>query len=278
VLDLGDPYPATVEVRDANGALVNAASMTFTFTLPDLTTTTSPAPANPSTGRYTHDLVTTQQGLHRFRAVSTGPAAVYADLFHVLDLTNAAAFINLATVKKQLNIPPADTSQDEELRDYLASACEVVEGIVGVVTKRTFVEKHSGGVPSLVLRHEPVVSIVAVTENGQTVEPSGYSLSDTGVLTRVSGHTAMRWACGVDNIDITLVAGRTIVPASILDGTRELIRINYRPQLGGNFNIWDSGGDQGDVQQEDGEVRLGFFVPRTVMERLAPHDTGPVIG
>lgn len=274
MLDLGDIYPATVEVKNSAGALVNATTMTFTFTLPDATTT-SPAPSNPSIGRYEHDLLTTQLGLHRFRAVATGPNAAWADVFTVHSL-EAFAFVGLAEVKEHLNIPAADTSADEELRGFILSSCEVVEDIVGVVARRTFTQTLSGrGEPALLLSRRPVIAVTSVTVDGTAV--TDYSVTPHGVLTRTTAYRAGRWPSGVDNIVVTYTAGRTSVPAGGLDGTKELIRINWRPQQGGNYSPFNQGrGDEhGQQARGAGEIRLGFFVPNTVMQRLQPSARGP---
>lgn len=272
MLDLGDIYPATVEVRNSAGVLVNAATMTFTFTLPDATTT-SPAPSNPSTGRYEHDLLTTQLGLHRFRAVATGPNAAWADVFTVHSL-EAFALVGLAEVKDHLNIPAADTSADEELRGFILSACDVVEDVVGVVARRSFTQTLSGrGERSLLLSRRPVISVTSVTVDGVALASTDYSVTPHGVLTRTAG----RWPSGVDNIVVVYVAGRSVVPAGVLDGTKELIRINWRPQQGGNYSPFNQGrgDDFGQQARGAGEIRLGFFVPNTVMQRWQPSARGP---
>lgn len=272
LLDLGDIYPATVEVRNAAGVLVNAASVTFTFTLPDQSTS-SPAPANPSTGRYEHDLVTSQLGLHRFRAVSTAPASAFADVFNVHSL-EAFAFVGLAEVKKHLNIPATITTYDEELRDFTLSACEVVEDIVGPVARRTFTQTFSGrGERTILLSRRPVMSVISVTVDGTAV--TDFSVTPHGVLTRATAYSAGSWPSGVDNIVVQYVAGRTAASAAAIDGTNELIRINWRPQQGGNFGVFDVGGDRAGGAPPAGEIRLGFFVPNTVMQRLQPSARGP---
>lgn len=272
--DVGDVYPAVAEVRDSSGTLVNATTMEFTFTLPDGTTTGPVTPANPSTGRYTYDLPLTQAGLHGFRAVSTGPATAIADVFNVAS-SSWPAFVGLAEVKAHLNIPATNTTYDDELRGIIASACEVVEDIIGPVTRRTVVETHSGGGPGLALGTSQILSITSVTESGRTVAASGYSL-DGSVLSRVSGYYNTGWLPGTNNIVVTYVAGRTAVPWSVVDGTKELIRVNWRPQIGGNRSPFNQGGGD-DFATGQGEIRLGFFVPNTVMQRLQPHGRAPLV-
>jgi hypothetical protein len=274
--DVGDIYPATVTVRDAAGSPVNASAMTFTFTAPD-GTSSSPAPVNSAVGQYSYDLPITQYGLHRFRAVSTSPATAYSDVFSVADAT-WPAFVGLTEVKDHLNIPQATTTQDEELRAFILSASEVVESIVGSVSRRTVVETHTGrGQQAIMLRERPALSITSVTEDGVTLPATGsYSVSDAGVLSRTCGYRGSCWPRGVNNVVVTYVAGRTAVPWAVLDATRELIRINWRPQQGGNYSVFDQGrSDDFGQAAAAGEVRLGFFVPNTVMQRLSPSELGP---
>ena len=70
--------------------------------------------------------------------------------------------------------------------------------------------------------------------------------------------------------------GREEVPASVYNGTLELLRINWRPQQGGNYSPFDGAGAD-DLGLTAHSMRLGFFVPNTVVERLQPHQRGPVV-
>ena len=279
MFDIGDVYPATVTIRDANGTPTNAATVAFTFTLPD-GTTAQETPTAASTGVYTFDFAITVRGVHRFRAVSTGPAAAYADVFTAVDST-WPAFVGLDAVKTHLNIPATTTTHDEELRAFILSASAVVESIVGSVGRRTVNEKHSGlRQNAILLRRAPVIAITSVTENGITLTPDvDYTISDAGLLSRTAGRWyPRRWRAGANNIDVTYTAGRVDVSPNILDATMELIRINWRPQTGGNYSVF-SGGRQDDMGQLSfNELRpMGFFIPNTVMQRLAPNQIGPFL-
>lgn len=258
MFDVGDIYPATVDVTDAAGAPVNPATVTFEFTLPD-GTLVSPTPMNPSTGRYTHDLTINQPGLHKFRAVTTGPATAFTDVFSAADPA-APPIVGLAELKTHLNIPAASTGDDEELREFALSVTEVVEHIVGPVAPRSVVEVHDGGGDAIVLRQPPVLSVTSVAEGGTAV--ADYILSDAGVLYRVAGC----WLPGRGKVTVTYKAGRSVVPRSIAQAAKELARINWRPQQGGNYSPFDGG-----ASDELGQVRLGFFVPNRVVEMLTPH-------
>lgn len=181
-------------------------------------------------------------------------------------------FVTLDEVKDHLNIPTTTTTYDQELQRFIDSACEVVEGIVGPVSQRAVVETHSGGRPTIVLATSPIVSVTSVAENGRTVPSTGYSLNGS-LLTRAVGYVPSCWLPGVDNVTVTLQAGRVAASAAVLDGTKELIRLNWRPQTGGSGSVFNQRTDD----TSGGEIRLGFFIPNTVMQRLQPSALGPLV-
>lgn len=275
--DLGAVVPLGIDVRDGSGNLADAETVALTITLPSGTSAT-PTVANPptSTGRYAVDYVTTAPGRHVVRWTTENPATAYMDVFHVA--ADWVAIVGLAETKRHLNIPADDTTMDEELRGFIASASLVVEDIVGVVARRVFTETDSGGSRHIVLAHSPVLDIVEVTADGTVVDPGDYTSSPSGLLARRSG----TWPGGLRNISITYMAGRTVVEANIIDATKELIRINWRPQVGGNYSAFDGGrgDDFSNAAVEasmQGNLRLGFFVPNTVVQRLSPNQRGPVV-
>ncbi|MGX4657101.1 head-tail connector protein [Micromonospora sp. SCSIO 07396] len=266
--DVGDTYPVVFEVR-SGGVLLDAADVEITVTEPDGVTGAPVVPAHPSIGRYTYDFPITQHGLHRIRAVATTPDVAHVDVFSAAD-SSWPAFVGLDEAKSHLNIALTDTSQDDELRAAILSASAVVEDIVGSVSRRPVTEVHSGrGRTAIMLRERPALEITEVSEGGTVLGVGAYSLSDAGVLFRVGG----RWPDGFNNVSVGYVAGRTAVPWAVLDGTKELIRINWRPQQGGNYSPFDSSPGAGAAPA--GEVRLGFFIPNTVRQRLQTAELAP---
>lgn len=273
--DLGDTVTIARTCRDAAGTAANCTTVALTVTKPDGTTDT-PAVANPPavTGQYTVGYVPAQVGRHTYRITFTGvvPDQAHTDVFHVWPAVSTW-IVGLAETKEHLNIDQATTTHDEELRRTIAGVTLVVEDIVGIVARRSITEVRSGrGTSTLLLSRRPVISVTSVVENSVTLAASDYSVTEHGVLTRLAGGTRWRWPIGVENIVVTTVAGRAAVPDNILDGTRDLIRVNFRPQIGGNRTPFDTVSDQ---RAEPGTVRLGFFVPNSVMERLNPSGRGP---
>lgn len=278
-VDLAGAILLRFHVRDNDGKLVNASgAVTATITLPD-DSTTMPAVTNPDTGVYLVDYTTVQAGRHTVRWVATDPDRAWVDVF---DVRSAAgiALVGLDTAKRHLKIPKSDITQDDNLRGFLDSVTDVVQGITGMIVRQSITETHHGrNVSGVCLLRRPVLSVTSVSEHGVILDPDEYSLSDAGVLYRVSGFAEAKWRKGVNNIVIIYVVGRTAVQPSIMEGALELIRINYRPQLGGNYSAFD-GGRSDDFGTDSnlgpqGQYRLGFFIPNRVMQLLAPHNEGP---
>lgn len=175
-----------------------------------------------------------------------------------------ADIVSVAEVKKQLNIPADDDSQDDELAAYIAAVTEVVEDIVGPVDPREVTETHPGGTRTLILRLPPALSITSVTEDGSVLAAADYTASlDSGVLYRAHGW----WA----PVTVVYQAGRSSVPASVKLAAKELVMVNFRPQLGGDYSPFDTDAPGEGVP---GEVRLGFFVPNRARELLKPFEQG----
>lgn len=178
--------------------------------------------------------------------------------------------VTVDEVKKQLNIDPADTSQDDELAVYVEAVTEVIEHITGPVVPRSVTEVYDGGQAALTLRRSPVIAITSVTESGLALTAGAYTLS-AGILTRVSG----RWSGTAGAVTVVYQAGRPTIPAAIKLAAKELAQVNFRPQLGGDYSPFDTDSPEEGIP---GEVRLGFFVPNRVRELLAPHDQYAGIG
>lgn len=265
--DLGEPVPIAFEVRDATGTLTNAATVTLTITLPDGTTTTPPV-TTTATGVYAYDYPTAQAGRHTWRVVTTGPTSAYGPVvFHV----NPAApgpILGLDQVKAHLNMDPARTDDDTELRAVIDAATVVVEDIVGPVVARSFTEVHDPG-PLLALWQAPVIaltSMVPVLTGGTGYQPAEVDLdAETGIVRRLDGG---RFA---GPLRVTYTAGRRVVPANITQGGLEIIR-----------HMWDTQRGHAAARPGLGDEELvptgaGWTVPRRVIELLAPHRKAPIL-
>lgn len=249
-----------------------------------LTITISPSGDDPVVGPTAVGIVHEATGLYSYPWAIDADAAVgtyvvlweatgdvsASEVVYVRDATTVA-LATLSEVKAHLNIPDATTTHDTELRTAILTASDIVEGIVGAVATRTVVETHSShGRAGLVLRQTPAASITSVTEDGVAVAAAGYQLSDSGVLYRVSGYGDTAWSAGRENIVVTYVAGRDGTPPAVLDAVKELVRINFRQQLGGNYSPFD-GGAGDNFAPSAGAMRMGFFVPNRIVASLQRH-------
>lgn len=128
MIDIGDVYTAVLPpLLNASGVPVNATTVTLTITLPD-GTTASPAVTNPPavTGNYTAAYTVTQAGRHTLVWVTTNPASEYTDVFEVTPQP-PIGLVSLADAKRQLGIDPTETSDDDELRSWIAAMTGPVE-------------------------------------------------------------------------------------------------------------------------------------------------------
>lgn len=236
-VDLGDTVPLTFEVRDADGALVNAAAVTATVTLPD-GSTVSPAVSNPPavTGVYGVDFVPTTAGRHMVRWVSTDPASAYTDAFDVW-LAVSESIVSLAAMKDHLNKSVEDTSDDEELRGFIEAATAVIEEHRGeTVTRRTVVEDMNLRHPVMVVQlgTSPVQSLtsVATVDGATTWDVNDLHVSRHGVVTVQTG------AALLGLVRFTLVGGYTVIPPNYTLAAKIIVahlwETQQQPGLGSN--------------------------------------------
>ncbi len=272
---------AAPTVRDAVGQPANVTTATLTITLPDQTTVPVTV-TNPPTqlGQYTAAYVAAQPGRHvaHWTFSDGAPAQAASDVFTVADPTWPAV-VGLAEARKHLRYADDDHSDDDQLRGTILCVSQVVEDITGEIAQRTHTQVCSGGAGAVLLSHLPVIEVTQVRVDGAVVDPTLWTCSPHGVLYSVAG----RWPRGLRNIEVTYRAGRVGASPATIDAALELIRINWRPQLGGNYGPFD-GGDSDDFGVPraaegalQGEIRLGFFVPNTVMQRLQPTARAPHI-
>lgn len=185
---------------------------------------------------------------------------------------------SLAETKDYLNIPTADTSHNDEMQRFIEAADPVIEDIVGPVTPATFDELYDGGRSWIVFRHNPVISIEAVTEYAGTspttltsaatpdlITSSSYVFDPDGILYRVTAAGSSHFSAGANNIRVQYTAGRAVVPPNIKLGALELIRHLYQStQQGGRPQF--SG-----AAEDLPWAPAGFAVPTRVIELLAPY-------
>jgi hypothetical protein len=276
MLDLGSVYTGSTETLDGTGTPVDPTTISAIVTLPDLTTSAI-TPTKVSVGLYTFNYITTQAGRHvvNWTAASTGTSWAYSDVFDVRQ-ASVNSIVSLSDVKAYLNIPQTNTTNDAELRNFIATATHMIEHEVGACSQRTVVEQWTGSwqQPYLQPRTQPVISVTSITERGTAlVLGADFLVDDFGRIIRVYGggisYPRGFWY-GVNDIVITYVAGRTIIPSNILEAAKKLISVNWRSQPAGAFSPFE-GGTTDTYGSDDAEAAMGFYMPRAVLDLLNPH-------
>jgi hypothetical protein len=213
MIDLGGTYQIAVDVRSTAGALVDPTGATLTITLPDGTTTT-PTVTLPSAvpGQLRVTYTPVQAGRHAWRMVTTGPVTSYGDVFDVSPLL-PGAIASMADTKAHLNMNPATTTDDDELRIFIASATAAVERELGrAVVRRTVVERHTFPYPArqYTLSTVPLLtlSLVERLDKAGTWSPTDFDPDpDTGTLTCLPATASLQGL-----VRFTYDAGLAIVP------------------------------------------------------------------
>lgn len=262
MLDLGQTYRATDTVTqpDANGVaqLANASTSVCTITLPDATTAT-PAVVNDSTGKYHADYVTTQAGLHKVAWVTTVPGTATADVFNVRQF---ASILSLAEAKAHLGgVGPND---DDELRNFLAAATEVVESKVGPCVRRAVTQRVTEGTRELVLQHHPVLSVESVA----SIWPGGPVWVTAALNPDLQAgivQQTLLWPFWFGPWDVAYTVGRAVIPERYLHAAKEQLRHLWETQRGSTPLLAPLGGGEEFVSS----AGWAFSVPNRVVELLA---------
>lgn len=227
MIEVGDALPDfAVEIRDSAGVLAAPGALTVTLTLPDLSTTPI-TPANPSTGRYTASYVTTQAGRHWARWVATGAnASAHSQMWDV-EAADPGGILSLADARQITNIE--GSSQDDELRLYIAAVTQAIEDDIGPVGRRTVTETVYPAAGVLDLRTKPVLSVTSITPYaGAALSSTVYTLRPGGFVypaTYAAGFYAPEYA-------VVYVAGRAVVQAKVNLAAREVLRHLWSFQQG----------------------------------------------
>lgn len=258
--DIADSVPIAWDIRDAAGALANATTVTLTVTLPDGTTAT-PSVSNPPsvTGQYRVTYVPTLEGRYEWRAVTTVPNTSYQDVF-VVRGNVSPAILSLADAKAHLNI--TTSTYDDELREYLEAATEIVESYVGPVVARSHTARVCGYRCQIPLPHTQVTAVTAITVIRTGTTP--ITLSD---LTINSAAGIISYKNGIafpyGEMDVTYTVGRSFVKANWTLAAKIIVKHNWETQLGNLPSI------QGD---SPGYVvsGAGYLVPFRAMSLLEP--------
>jgi hypothetical protein len=269
--DLGALAPLRATVRDADGTLANAGNMALTITLPDASAVTVATVAPASTGQYAYDYQTVQAGRHSVRWLATGanPTA-YTDMFDVREAT-PPVLMSLAEAKKHLK--KNDTSDDDEIRDWIEACTRAVEFFVGPVVMRTVVETADlRSATSVALQQIPAMaltSVVAVRTGGPSYDVDDLDLDPaTGIVTRKDGGLLY------GPLRFTYTAGRAVVGANIRSAAKIILQHLWRTRQGpGRPQL----GTQ-DFDVNEPIPGLGYAIPNRAVQLLDPDRLPPAVG
>ncbi len=166
------------------------------------------------------------------------------------------ALLTLAAAKAHLNIPPATTTQDDEILFWLGVITDPIERhIGGPVITRSITERvePTGGGSTLLLTQIPVVSVVSI--GGAAV--SGLDVDGPAGIVRGS--------FGLGATTVVYRAGRgDTAPAAISGAARIILGHLWQTQRGAVLRPSMSG-DETTVMPG-----LGYAVPNRALELLAP--------
>lgn len=182
-----------------------------------------------------------------------------------LTITAASTeFISLTEVKAHANVPATATAHNDELNLFRGAAEEAVQGIIGPVLHRTVTESVHASRGVVLLRYSPVVSVTSLTASGTAVT---YTLDvAAGVLRDVNTY---------GKLDVTYVAGRTVVPDSVRVAGLIIAAHLWETQKG---NAPSSGGALPDTG-EDGFPGFGmaYSIPNRARDLLMPYALPPAV-
>ena len=217
-------------VKDTAGVLTNA-TVTCTLTKPD-GTTSSPSITNVSTGLYRVEPDLDQSGLWRVTWRATGAViAGEPERFYVYPATDTW-LVSLSEAKAHLN--ETATTNDDELKPFVAAASEFVENIVGAVARQTITDEvvHPDPDGFVWLKH-PAISLTTITQTygGTKSYVAATVTTDSPELTR-----GKLWLGGSYTsaypLKVTYVAGRVQVPTLIRSAVLDYLKWDWQSQRG----------------------------------------------
>jgi hypothetical protein len=145
--------------------------------------------------------------------------------------------VDLETVKDELGIPPADTSQDARIQRWITATSARLSNICGVVFPEEDVSEvfrlignwwgggHPYGVP-IRLRRRPVTFITGVLDDTGELLPDGFETDlSAGLIYKLFGNTRGHWSGSF--VSVRYSAGYYPIPADIQDATLALVRHKY---------------------------------------------------
>lgn len=288
---LGQDVGLTVTVLDDDGnPATGSVAVTLTVTDPAGTVTT---PATASAGGATYTAVVSSVAvagvwLYRWTATGTGLSWASEGQFAVRPL-GVEQLVDLAAVKKHLNLALADTSQDDELQGFILMAADQARDVCGPILPETHTQWFDGGTNTVVPDWLPVTTVLSATEYyglsafplteqalGAQMDAFAFTVDySTGQITRRTfGGQAAVFAIGTKNVKFVYTAGRAgAVPWTVRLGALELIRHLWQMTQQSARAGWRGAG----LDNDGATFPTGFALPARVLELWQPYKRPPGI-
>lgn len=264
--DMGDVVPLSISITDPSGIPANATAVSVAIRLPDGTTVNSATLTPLSTGQYEYDYTPIQVGRHGVYWTATGAnASAYIDAFDVTPTDNGN-FISLADTKNHMKRDLTAHTDDEKMRGFISSACQMITDRVGPVSPATYVEVVWSRAHLLILSNYPVISVTSVVSL-----PGGASLVAGDETAGVQGWILDSPLSGVmrhthrfpGQMRITYRAGRAVLPPNFRLAGLELTAHLWR------VSQMNSGGNRPPIAQDEQIVPgTTFALPYSVRQLL----------
>lgn len=199
--------------------------------------------------------------------------------------------ITVVDAKQFLGIPSTDTSDDDELQDFIDAASAVAEFFAGDLVGGTWTEQHDGGDPTIYVRHTPILSVTSLTEYigsitytltnqplGHSTDAWGYTIDDPmsgKIVRRSASGLAWRFVPGTGNVTITYTSGVPgVPPANIRKGVEFIVAHLWSSQRGPQPLPVYAGSDDGTSMVPG----IGYAIPNRAIEMFKVTPRLPVIG
>lgn len=267
----GQPVRLSTTVRDLNGNLVDAGTLTLTVAKPDASQQVYSTPSHDSTGAYHQDVPAADLatlGHYQYKWVSVGTGAGVSwgelDVFDPLE----PSIITLQDAKSAVNINPATTAYDAELQVYVDTVTASLETITGGPAFNRSVSEYvtvSGDLRDIVLRQRPVVSVTSITDvaTGLVMPIADIDVDLNAGIVRRKLNLAF-WSRGT-RYQVVYVAGwGTSIPAAFNAAARVILS-----------HLWETERGPGQAPVPSMEATflpgMSYAIPNRALELLRPY-------
>lgn len=260
ITDVGDAILLTSPViRDLTGAAVNTPTLVLTVTKPDGSTSTPAVTNTGAGGLYTATFTVDQAGLWRYIWTASG-TVTSVDGGQFTAATASRVYVaSFAEAKARIN--RGDTTDDNELRSYLASATDWAEWVIGgPLSVQTFTEIHwLGYTATIVPRKRPVVSITSITPDQGTALSSSSYFNNVG-----TGTIEFRYGASCNWHTLVYTAGLSATAFA----EKERVKLAGLEVFAHLWGIQNGSPARGYQTEDLVPTPFGFAVPRRAMEMI----------